>query len=223
MAEKTLNTRIQQKHDIELNWNKAINFIPKIGEIIVYDIDENYTYERFKIGDGTKTIIELPFAGITGLEISDNIVDLEGVNIIQNAHTLGGIAADQYALKSDLENLPDSNIGTITNINGIEPDENGTVILHANDVKAVTINLEETNEGEPALTNADTLGGISATEYALKSDLENIDLTNIDAVSLGGRAASEYALKFENWSDEEKTALVEYVFSALTNANGVIF
>lgn len=154
MAEKTLNTRIQQKHDIELNWNKAINFIPKIGEIIVYDIDENYTYERFKIGDGTKTIIELPFAGITGLEISDNIVDLEGVNIIQNAHTLGGIAADQYALKSDLE---------------------------------------------------------------------NIDLTNIDAVSLGGRAASEYALKFENWSDEEKTALVEYVFSALTNANGVIF
>lgn len=71
--------------------------------------------------------------------------------------------------------------------------------------------------------NADTLGGISASEYVLKSDLENINLTNVDAASLGSHAASEYALKFENWSDEEKTALVEYVFSALTNANGVIF
>lgn len=81
--------------------------------------------------------------------------------------------------------------------------------------------LDDTLEAIPV--DADTLGGISATEYALKSELENIDLTNIDAVSLGGRAASEYALKFENWSDEEKTALFEYVLSALTNARGVGF
>ena len=143
---------------------------------------------------------------ITGLEITDDVENLEGVNIIQNAHTLGGIAADQYALKSDLENLPDSNIGTITNINGIEPDENGTVILHANDVKAVTINLEETNEGEPALTNADMLGGITADQYALKEDI-----------------ARDYALKFDMWSDEEKTSLAEYVIGTITQARGVSF
>lgn len=60
--EKNMNARIQHKHDIEANWNKALNFIPKIGEIIVYDIDENYSYSRFKIGDGVRTINDLEFS-----------------------------------------------------------------------------------------------------------------------------------------------------------------
>lgn len=62
MSEKTLNTRIIHKHDTEANWSKATSFIPKLGELIVYDIDENYTYERFKIGDGVTLVSELPFA-----------------------------------------------------------------------------------------------------------------------------------------------------------------
>lgn len=61
MADKTFNTRIQQKHDIEANWKKAENFIPKIGEIIIYDPDVNYNYSRLKIGDGIKTVSKLPF------------------------------------------------------------------------------------------------------------------------------------------------------------------
>ena len=60
--EKNMNARIQHKHDIEANWNKALNFIPKIGEIIVYDIDENHNYSRFKIGDGIRTINNLEFS-----------------------------------------------------------------------------------------------------------------------------------------------------------------
>lgn len=62
MAEKTLNSRIIHKHDVESNWNKATNFIPKQGEIIVYDIDETHDYERFKIGDGVTVVTTLPFA-----------------------------------------------------------------------------------------------------------------------------------------------------------------
>lgn len=61
MAEKSLNSRIINKHDVEANWVKATNFIPKQGETIVYDIDENYTYERFKIGDGITLVNDLPF------------------------------------------------------------------------------------------------------------------------------------------------------------------
>ena len=64
MNEKMFNTRIIQKHDIEVNWEKAINFIPMQGEIIVYDIDETYNYERVKIGDGTTKINDLPFIDI---------------------------------------------------------------------------------------------------------------------------------------------------------------
>lgn len=59
--EKNINSRIQHKHDTEANWNKATNFIPKQGELIVYDIDENYDYQRIKIGDGVTNVNELPF------------------------------------------------------------------------------------------------------------------------------------------------------------------
>ena len=62
MAEKTIKTRIIHKHDTEENWNKAINFIPKQGEIIVYDVDATHAYERFKIGDGVTNVNSLPFS-----------------------------------------------------------------------------------------------------------------------------------------------------------------
>lgn len=63
MSEQIFNTRIIHKHDIEENWNKAVNFIPKQGELIVYDIDENYNYSRVKMGDGINFVIDLPFIG----------------------------------------------------------------------------------------------------------------------------------------------------------------
>jgi len=61
MSEKIINSRIIQKHDTEENWLKAVNFIPKKGEIIVYDIDSTHTQERFKIGDGVTLVTNLPF------------------------------------------------------------------------------------------------------------------------------------------------------------------
>ena len=61
MADKELKTRIYHKHDTEANWNKATNFIPKAGEIIIYDADQNYSYPRIKIGDGLTAIINLKF------------------------------------------------------------------------------------------------------------------------------------------------------------------
>lgn len=63
MATKTLNNvRISHKHDVEANWNLATNFTPLEAELIVYDEDENYSYKRFKIGDGTTNVNSLPFA-----------------------------------------------------------------------------------------------------------------------------------------------------------------
>lgn len=61
MSEKILNSRIVNKHDSEENWLKATGFTPKQGELIVYDIDENYSYERIKIGDGVHNVNDLPF------------------------------------------------------------------------------------------------------------------------------------------------------------------
>lgn len=80
-----INTRIENKHDLEINWNRA-TFIPLQGELIIYDIEVDssgntltkdvegsvvsllpegrtvpYTYERFKIGDGVHIPYDLPF------------------------------------------------------------------------------------------------------------------------------------------------------------------
>lgn len=64
MSEQIFNTRIVHKHDTEVNWNKAINFIPKAGELVIYDPDENFNYARTKIGDGIKKVNDLPFINI---------------------------------------------------------------------------------------------------------------------------------------------------------------
>lgn len=62
MSEKILKSRIILKHDTAENWAKATSFVPKQGEVIIYDIDTNYSYERFKIGDGKTLVNSLPFA-----------------------------------------------------------------------------------------------------------------------------------------------------------------
>ena len=75
MASNTLKTRIINKHDTEENWNKATNFIPLKGEVIIYDPvqfppDSSYSgsdfirglgYSKIKVGDGTTKVSDLPF------------------------------------------------------------------------------------------------------------------------------------------------------------------
>lgn len=61
MATKTIKTRIVLKHDTEEHWLLATNFIPMMGEVIVYDADASHTTARFKIGDGSTAVSLLPF------------------------------------------------------------------------------------------------------------------------------------------------------------------
>lgn len=66
---KQLNARIITKHDIESNWQKALTFIPKLGEIIIYETPEKIvpnqydwtSIPRLKIGNGKGNINEIPF------------------------------------------------------------------------------------------------------------------------------------------------------------------
>jgi hypothetical protein len=71
MAEKNFNNvRIILKHDIEANWAKA-SFIPRAGEIVIYDIDDNHNVERMKIGDGVSVIGKLPFYSGSWNDLAD--------------------------------------------------------------------------------------------------------------------------------------------------------
>ena len=56
-----LARKIVIKHDTEENWNSATDFIPKKGELILYDPDTTYDYIRIKIGDGSTKVSSLPF------------------------------------------------------------------------------------------------------------------------------------------------------------------
>lgn len=60
--EKQLKTRIQHKIDTYENWEKAINFTPLKGEIIIYTTDENgYDKVGLKIGNGKDNVKDLSF------------------------------------------------------------------------------------------------------------------------------------------------------------------
>ena len=54
------------KHDTAINWSKAVNFTPKLGEIIVYD-DLN----EYKIGDGKTKVNFLPFVNTISVTYKD--------------------------------------------------------------------------------------------------------------------------------------------------------
>lgn len=57
----TIKTRIQLKSDTEVNWNKAVNFIPLKGEVIIYSADGTHPFSRLKVGDGVTNVHALPF------------------------------------------------------------------------------------------------------------------------------------------------------------------
>lgn len=73
---KTSHARIQLKNDTEENWNKAVNFVPLNGEVIIYDTDDTHPNPRIKVGDGIKTVNELPFTGSYNYSVENKILTL---------------------------------------------------------------------------------------------------------------------------------------------------
>lgn len=97
---KVMQSRIQNKHDLEVNWLKA-TFVPLKGELIIYDAEKDtdelpegrttrYSYSRFKIGDGFRTINELPFtldnyATVDSIPNTDNFASKAELKTLQNS------------------------------------------------------------------------------------------------------------------------------------------
>lgn len=85
MADKTVKIRLVLKHDTAENWAKAANFVPKKGEVIIYD-DATGAPSRIKIGDGTTKVNDLPFAHEYLLDNSNTFTQIqtfpaEGINV----------------------------------------------------------------------------------------------------------------------------------------------
>ena len=120
MSEKTIKSRIVHKHDTEANWLKATNFIPKQGEIIIYDIDDTHNYERMKIGDGKTVVSSLPFVEASKAETANHATNADHATKADSAttadkatkadsateaDTLDGKHASDFALATDLDAL----------------------------------------------------------------------------------------------------------------------
>ena len=95
MATKTIKTRIIHKHATESNWKKATNFVPLLGEFIIYDPDETCFGARFKIGDGVSNVNDLPFAygseGINTIDagtIADIMIAESNLKAIDSGHII---------------------------------------------------------------------------------------------------------------------------------------
>ena len=94
------NIRVQLKHDLEINWKKAVNFVPKPGEMIVYEAEtaaptaeeaeilgRSYIidYVRVKIGnEAGDTVNDLPFESLNANSV---LKHGEGLDSIVHAIT----------------------------------------------------------------------------------------------------------------------------------------
>lgn len=139
MAEKQINGRIVHKHDAEANWNKATNFIPKNGEIIIYDPDSNYSYARVKVGDGTTKVTSLPFIDNAIKTAQTNLSDT--VNSVKNNSITGLSVSGQTITYTK----GDGTTGTITTQDnnttysaGTGLSLSGTTFNHKNSIPAAT-------------------------------------------------------------------------------------
>ena len=84
MANKTFQGRIIQKHDTKANWDKATNFVPLKGEIIIYD-----DLKKIKIGDGATKVGNLAF--INDLDTLAAIAKTGNYNDLKNKPTIPSV------------------------------------------------------------------------------------------------------------------------------------
>lgn len=147
---KIVKTRVQNKHDIEANWNLATSFIPLKGELIVYDPDSTHAKSRFKFGDGVinadgsitgTPVTKLPFAHITDEELSAINAHLNSAHAPEDA---------QKNVQADWDEDDDSSDAYIKNKPAIPTDTNTTYDLAAAKSKSngnVTIDLKAGGSG----------------------------------------------------------------------------
>lgn len=173
-----INARIALKHSTEVDWQKAINFIPLAGEIIIYDADANNPV-RYKIGDGTTNVNALPFA--TGTAVLYTSQALTNEQKEQARTNIGAISV------ADIPEVP------VTSVAG----KTGAVTLTKSDVglSNVTNESKATMFTSPVFTGTPTAptaeNTVDNTQVATTAFVHNV-VNAISAADLG----LEQAMKF---------------------------
>lgn len=152
MAEKIFNTRIVHKHDTGSNWLN-VDFTPKQGELVIYDIDETYDYERFKIGDGTTSINLLPFVNDDVKQLIHTLVgdtpvseQISTHNTAVNAHADIRLVVETKANKETVAHISEEDNEDIVVVETASPYA-GTIHRFTVEVNCAPMYIPEDNLG----------------------------------------------------------------------------
>ena len=176
--EKPMNSRVLLKNDIEANWMKAVNFIPKLGEAIIYNAELDgqepvfdgqavrppIKYQRIKIGDGVTNVNDLPF-------ITDKLHELVG-DIPVSEQIAAAIQDEIYVQEEEPLEAPDGSLWVDLDEEiedtSIEVDASLSIEGAAADAKAVGDRLASIEEelDKPQITIDATLSRAGAAADA---------------------------------------------------------
>lgn len=170
MAEKNIKSRIVHKHDTESNWSKATTFIPKQGEIIIYDIDSNHSYERFKIGDGITKVNNLPFAD------ANKVDKISGKGLSTNDYT----TAEKNKLAGIAEGANKTIVDSELSSTSTDPVQNKVVNAAINDLNTLigdtAVSTQISDYAAPK-SHTHNYAGSSSAGGAAKVSESNIGIT----------------------------------------------
>lgn len=119
-----VKARIINKHDTEANWALAENFKPLAGEVIVYDVDSNHAYPRFKVGDGETLVSALPFSTdvlenyITETELASALNETTSA-INKNIATIDDEVATHVAATNNPHQVTKAQVG-LSNVKNVD-------------------------------------------------------------------------------------------------------
>lgn len=224
-TEKNIQTRIQHKHDIEANWLKATNFIPKAGELIIYDVDATHTEPRLKIGNGTTTVNNLPFAGDNSKATDTKVTQNAAITtageypvILGNTTSIAKIT-DAVNKTSTLKYNPSTKVLTAPTFRGGLTTNGNNIILTESINYSTTLPTSGT-EGQLYFLEDDSpalpIGG-SAGQVLVKNSATDGDASWTTNIS-GNAATATIATKVNSSATTSKIYM-----AGVTAANGTMY
>lgn len=211
MAEKVLNSRIVHKHDTAAHWSLATGFTPRAGELIVYDVDANYTYERIKVGDGVRNVNALPFVDDALRETLVELINAVGEKVDTVSSLVGDTAVSQQIADANVIHVGPTE-PTDPNIQvWINTSEEGTGVIPVLP-RIATITLRAANwvTGNGLYSQQVTVSGVSASSkvdlqptasqiVALQNDEISLMIENnggaLTCYAIGNKPDSDYAIQ----------------------------
>lgn len=189
MAQKNFMGRIALKRDVEATWHGvAQNFVPLDGEMILYKPDKGHNYYRYKIGDGTTTIVNLPFQ-FDYEKIENEFKPIQGVVISpETSNSYADAFIDTIAQDKDGKiTATKKKVGnaTITISPGTKLTTGGNFTTNQSTNETITLNHETTTRSNT--TNSETVshGGSFNVIDTISSDATgHITAVNTKTVTL---------------------------------------